>query len=79
MAVLTSPAGRALDVVTAAAVALGAAALGFALWQVLVVADSLSGLWLIFWAMVFVPVFLALLAAHVWRAWRRGRAEATEA
>jgi hypothetical protein len=79
MAALTSPADRALNVLTAAAVALGAAGLAFALWQLLVVADSLSALWLVFWMLVFVPVFLALAAIRLWRAWRRGRAEGTEA
>jgi hypothetical protein len=60
-----------LKAVTLVAVAAGAAALGFALWQLLVVAASLSRL--IFWAMVFGPVFLVLGAAHLWRA-SRGRA-----
>jgi hypothetical protein len=60
-----------LKIVTLSAFSLGAAALGFALWQLLVVADSLSGLWLIFWAMVFGPVFLVIGAAHLWRASRR--------
>jgi hypothetical protein len=64
----------ALNGVTYVAVLAGAVSLGFALWQLLVVADSLSGLWLVFWAMVFGPVFLAIGAAHLWRAFRdRGR------
>ena len=68
-----------LKIVTFVVFALGAAALAFALWQLLVVADSLSGLWLIFWAMVFAPIFLVIGAAHLWRASRnrdRGRMEA---
>jgi hypothetical protein len=63
-----------LKAVTYVAALAGAVALGFALWQLLAVADSLSGLWLVFWAMVFGPVFLAIGAAHLWRAYRgRGR------
>ena len=64
-----------LKIVTLVAFALGASALVFALWQLLVVADSLSGLWLVFWAMVFGPVFLVIGAAHLWRAVRRRRRE----
>jgi hypothetical protein len=63
----------ALNGVTFVAVLAGAVALGFALWQLLVVADSLSGLWLIVWAMVFGPVFLVIGAVHLWRAARRPR------
>jgi hypothetical protein len=65
-----------LRIVTLIAVALGAPALLFSLWQLFVVADSLSGLWLIFWAMVFLPIFLIIGAAHLWRAFRdRDRAQ----
>jgi hypothetical protein len=78
MAGLTFPSDRALSISTVAAVSLGVAGLAFALWQLLVVADSLSALWLVFWGLVFVPVFLALGAVRLWRAWR-GRAEETEA
>ena len=71
--------GAMLEIVTLVAVALGASALAFALWQLLVVADSLSGLWLIFWAMGFGPVFLVLGVARLWRESRAARERAMSA
>jgi hypothetical protein len=71
--------GAMLEIVTLVAAALGASALAFALWQLLVVADSLSGLWLIFWAMGFGPVFLVLGVARLWRESRAARERAMSA
>jgi hypothetical protein len=68
-----------LKIVTLIALALAAAALAFAVWQLVVVADSLSGLWLIFWAMIFGPIFLAIAAAHLWRAFRNRNPRRMEA
>ena len=63
---------RVFNGITVAAAVVGAAALAFSVWALLDTSESLGGLWLVFWAMVFVPLFMALGAIHLWRASRRG-------
>ena len=46
---------------------LSAAALVFALWQIAFSGESLAGLWLIFWAITFLPILLVRAAVYVWR------------
>jgi succinate dehydrogenase hydrophobic anchor subunit len=70
--------GRLLIAVTAVALVFGGLALVFSVWASLDRSESLGGLWLIFWAIVFVPLFIVLGAIHLWRARRRGIAR-TEA
>ena len=63
---------RLLNAVTALVLVLGASALVFCVWALLDRSESLGGLWLVFWAIVFVPLFIVLGAIHLWRASRRG-------
>ena len=59
-----------LNAVTVTALLAGAVGFGFSVWAVLKGSESLGGLWLIFWAIIFVPLFILLGAIHFWRAWR---------
>ncbi len=63
---------RLLNAVTVVALVFGGSALVFCVWALLDRSESLGGLWLIFWAIVFVPLFIVLGAIHLWRAARRG-------
>jgi hypothetical protein len=69
---------RVVKGITLVAVVVGAAALAFSVWALLDTSESLGGLWLMFWAVVFVPLFIVLGAIHLWLASRRGVAR-TEA
>ena len=60
---------RVLNAVTVMALVAGAAGLAFAVWALLDTTESLGGLWLMFWAIVFVPMFVVLGAIRLW--WRR--------
>ena len=69
---------RVLNAVTTAALVVGTVALALSIWALLDTSESLGGLWLVFWPIVFVPLFILLGAIHLWRASRRGIAR-TEA
>ena len=62
---------RVLNIATAVALVAGAVGFAYSLSALLDPSESLGGLVLIFWAIVFVPVFVVLGAIHLWRASRR--------
>jgi hypothetical protein len=58
---------HAVKILIATFVGLSAAALGFAVWQSAFSGESLGGLWLVFWAITFLPTLMVMAAVYVWR------------
>jgi hypothetical protein len=58
--------------------ALSALSLIFAIWQIAFSEESLAGLWLVFWALTFLPIWAVVGAWFLWNRFRLSNGRGTQ-